>query len=288
MEDDELITSAGPPPPPPEPRANSEKNVNDAFEHRSDEPLSLSSEQWDVFDVSAKAALCMLIEALQALADSLGDVPPTPPVSRPVTPAIRRRPSSPDTAHAMVIGSPEAHPHEPITVEVGEHAEAVEIQRIAIARKFFSKVAPPIPLSEYLLRLHRYCPHSPGVYLAATVYIHRLCVTDVMVPATNRTVHRLSLASIRVAAKALEDNKWTQERMAGVGGVSRTQLMNLEVTLCFLLDFDLGVNCELLARSMYLMQQVAKENRGAKSQLSDSFRLKLPLRKKTRDVIAAS
>lgn len=283
---DEAGDVARTPPPPPEPSANTVPECIDTSSAKSDKPLQLTSEIWDITTVSSLGALHMLIQALQNLADTMGDVPPTPPVSRPTTPKKTeeglRRTSSPEVScHDMVIGSPEAHPHEPITVEVGEHAEDVTLQRIAIARRFFSKTAPPFTVSDYLLRIHHFCPHSPGVYLTAAVYCHRLCVADLMVPATNRTVHRLSLASIRVASKALEDNKWTQERVAKIGGVSRTQLMNLEVTLCFLLDFELGVDAGMLARGSFLLQQAGRQGLGAKRRLSEGFNLKLPLRKRT-------
>ncbi|TKA47408.1 hypothetical protein B0A54_01779 [Friedmanniomyces endolithicus] len=97
-----------------------------------------------------------------------------------------------------------------------------------------------------------------------------------MVPATNRTIHRLSLAAIRVASKAVEDNKWTQDRISKVGGVNKTQLMNLEVTLCFLLDFDLGVTDTRLAERMFLLQEAARQALGTRGKLSDEFNLKLP------------
>ena len=253
------------PPPPPSPSADTTAaSIDPTYSEKSDEPLQLDNEQWDITSISALAALRMLIAALEGLAEATGDIPPTPPVSRPTTPKreednlLRRLSSSgsPVAVPPITIGSPEAHPHEPIRV-VGAHAEDTTIQHAAIARRFFSKFPPPFTLSEYLLRLHKWCPHSPGVYLAAATYCHRLCVTDLMVPATNRTIHRLSLAAIRVSAKALEDNKWRQDRMAKVGGVSKTQLMNLEVTLCFLLDFDLWVDDKVLAKRMFLLQQAA-------------------------------
>lgn len=285
MEDDvsHEVTAVEAPPPPPEPRANeTAQDVGAGCDGKSDAPLDLSSEHWDIDSISGLGALRMLISALQTLADAMGDVPPTPPVSRPTTPrhddSAPRRSSSNDTPCPMEIGSPEAHPHEPITIEHGAHAEDISIQRIALARRFFSKVAPPFSVADYLLRLHQWCPHSPGVYLTAAAYIQRLCVADLMVPATNRTVHRLSLAAIRVASKAVEDNKWTQDRFAKVAGVSKTQLLNLEITLCFLLDFDLGVNAEMLAKKMFLLQQAAKQGMGVKGRLSDEFRLKLPAR----------
>lgn len=274
----------GPPPPPPDPNADTKAaSIDPTHSAKSDEPLRLNNEEWDIKTISALAAVHMLIQALEPLADATGDIPPTPPVSRPTTPKKDgvdplRRPST-TTLPPITIGSPEAHPHEPIPI-IGADVEDITIQHAAIARRFFSKVPPPFSLSEYLLRLHKYCPHSPGVYLAAAAYCHRLCVSDLMVPATNRTVHRLALAAIRVSAKALEDNKWTQDRMSKVGGVSKTQLMNLEVALCFLLDFDLWVDDSVLARRMYLLQQAARQGMGARGKLNDEFKLKLPLRKK--------
>lgn len=278
------------PPAPPEPKAADKPTaqaVEAYYADRSDRPLHLDSESWDIESISAVAALHMLIGALQDLADAMGDVPPTPPVSRPPTPNAKgpaqmrsRRTSSPTLAGALSIGSPEAQSHEPTYVEHGADAEDATLQRVAIARRFFSKTAPPFSIREYLLRIHQYCPHSPGVYLAAAVYCQRLCVAELLVPATHRTIHRLSLSAIRIAAKALEDNKWSQERMAGVGGVSKRQLLNLEVALCFLLDFELGVCDTVLARRMFLLQQAGRQGLGARSKLGGDFRLRLPLRRR--------
>lgn len=278
------------PPPPPEPSSTVNlESIDQRHDEKSDEALRLENEQWDINTVSPLAALRMLVEALDGLAEATGDIPPTPPVSRPTTP--RREDDDPlrqissGNAAAPVpippikIGSPEAHPHEPISV-VAANVEDISLQHAAIGRRFFSKIAPSFSLSEYLLRVHKYCPHSPGVYLSAAAYCHRLCVSELMVPATNRTIHRLALASIRISAKALEDNKWRQEWMAKVGGVTRTQLRNLEVALCFLLDFDLWVDEGMLAKRMFLLQQAARQGQGTRGKLSDNFKLKLPLRKK--------
>lgn len=292
----ETATAARSPPPPPDPNVHDEESavpINRSDSPKSDEPLRLENESWDVNSISAIAALQMLIEALDLLSKATGDVPPTPPVSRPSTPGLQhvrrhvRKPSStiPRVSSSqdipkLEIGSPEAHPHEPLTVEVGTHAEDITLQHAAIARRFFSKTAPPFTLGQYLIRFHQYCPHSPGVYLGAVAYIQQLCVADLMVPATNRTIHRLALAAIRVAAKSLEDNKWTQERVAKMGGVSNNQLMNLEITLCFLLNFELFLDEKIMARRMFLLQEAARRGFGAGGSLSDQFKLKLPMRKR--------
>ncbi|KAF1819673.1 cyclin-domain-containing protein [Dissoconium aciculare CBS 342.82] len=269
------------PPPPPDPNLNDAKaSTSPSCAEKSDTPLILQNEHWDVDVISSVGALRMLIEAVEKLAENTGDVPPTPPVSRPGTPKKPQLLPTPSeraakrlsaTVHhavgagdvpAMEIGSPEALCHEPITVDVSQHAEDIRFQHAAIARRFFSKCAPPFSLRSYLIQIHKHCPHSPGVYLAAAAYIHRLCIVDYAVPATQRTIHRLSLAAIRVAAKSLEDNKWAQARVARVGGVSTLQLLNLEITLCFLLDFDLHVPRPAMAKGIFGLQTAARTGLG--------------------------
>lgn len=170
--------------------------------------------------------------------------------------------------HNVQIGSPEAHMHEPTP-------DANVPQRVlydAIARKFFSKKTPPISIDDYLLRLHRYCPMSTAVYLAACVYIHKLSVEEKAVPITNRTVHRLLLAALRCAMKALEDLNYPSKRFAGVGGVSEKELAKLEISLLYLLDFELNVNNEVLKEKAWSLLQVAP------GRLQAPFTLRLPLR----------
>lgn len=66
--------------------------------------------------------------------------------------------------------------------------------------------------------------------------------------------------------------------MARMGGVSKLSLMKMEMTLCYLLDFDLWIDAGVLSRRMFLLQQAAAQGKGAKGKLSEDFKLKLPLR----------
>lgn len=225
------------PPPPPNPNAEVPA-INAPSDSLSDEPIVIDNPAWDITTISALGALRTLQLALESLTEAAADVPPTPPISRPVTPTHGKS----------------AEENIPPPAFIGADADPHHVQHAAIARRFFSKHPPPFSISAYLARQHAYCPHSPGVYLTAAHYIHRLCILERILPATNRTVHRLSLAATRIAAKALEDNKWSQQRVAQVGGVSPTQLLNLEVALCFLLDFELGVDAAELAKSMFGLQ----------------------------------
>lgn len=217
----------------------------------------------------------MLSNTVETLVHITGDVPPTPPVSNPSTPAPdvllgdnkiiihdsrdMERPRSRQAVGGVddvdsvpagaktPIGSPEAGPSEFLHV-VGSNMEPLHVQHGAISRKFYSKKPPPISLEEYLSRLHRYCPMSTAVYLATSLYIHRLAVVEKIIAVTARNVHRLLLAGLRIAMKALEDLSYSHRRFAKVGGVSEPELGRLEVSFCFVTNFELKVDKEMLLK----------------------------------------
>lgn len=233
----------------------------------------------DIFTLSPMAALRMLCTTIESLVQSTSDIPPTLSISQSGSPSLnlvhcekenvardtteyRRRTSwsaentrDIDGVPAKAktpIGSPEAGPSEPLHVQ----SEPLSIQHDAIARKFYSKKPPPISLEEYLMRLHRYCPMSTAVYLATSLYIFRLAVVEKIIPVTSRNVHRLVLAGLRVAMKALEDLSYPHRRFAKVGGVSETELGRLEVSFCFVTNFELRIDKEgLLQHAKFISNQ---------------------------------
>ena len=139
-------------------------------------------------------------------------------------------------------------------VVVGANQQPVNVQHSAITRKFYSRNPPPISIGDYLQRLHRFCPASPAVYLAASVYITRLAIDDRAIAVTRRNAHRLLLAALRVATKALEDRSYPHRRVAQVGGISVAELTRLEISFCFLAGFELLVPPEAMRRHWVVMR----------------------------------
>jgi hypothetical protein len=239
--------------------------------------------------------LKILCRCLEGLANATGDIPPTPPVSRPTTPRtstpglenLPRRLSrsatpTPDVHPVDMCASsmpePEAGASEPLLTVLDHESHPVHVQQQMIARKFFSKKPPPVSLEDYLMRLQRYCPMSPAVYLAAGVYIYKLAVEEKTVPVTERTIHRLVLGSLRVAMKALEDLRYSQKRFAGVGGVEGAELGKLEISVCYLTDFDLQVNNNMMHDKMCRLQRAAERASAFRGGLPPNFQPGLPLR----------
>jgi hypothetical protein len=185
---------------------------------------------------------------------SAGDVNPLQAYSASMSAQLmaQQHGSSPVTASAEPVDGvrlrrhpePEAEPY----IIVGADSQPVNLQHGAITRKFYSKKEPPIPINQYLLRLHKFCPMSTAVYLATSLYIHRLAVEERAIPVTKRNAHRLVLAGLRVAMKALEDLSYPHAKIARVGGVSEVELARLEISFCFLAGFELVVGEEPLRK----------------------------------------
>jgi hypothetical protein len=153
--------------------------------------------------------------------------------------------------HEAIDGVRLRHPAEAAVaamVIVDAEPRPLNAQHGAITRKFYSKLEPPISITAYLARLHQFCPMSTAVYLATSLYIHRLAVEQHALPVTRRNAHRLVLAGLRVATKALEDLAYPHAKVARVGGVSEAELARLEISFCFLAGFELVVGHESLHR----------------------------------------
>lgn len=253
----------------------------------------ITPENVDIFTLQPEAALKMLCRSIDALVQMTGDVPPTPPArsggASPARSLSKLRESMTADAQAQTpkkeniglqppgatpqkehidgvifvktpIGSPEAHEHEPVSASniADAGTQPLYVQHGALARKFYSKRPPPISTEEYLMRMHKYCPMSTAAYLAASLYITRLAVQERVLSVTPRNVHRLLLACLRVAMKALEDCSWAHARFSRVGGVTEGELGRLEITFCYLMDFSLKVDAAMLQREA---QNLCRQNR---------------------------
>ncbi|RAL15037.1 putative cyclin-dependent protein kinase complex component, partial [Aspergillus homomorphus CBS 101889] len=190
----------------------------------------------DVFQISPRTALRLLCSSIEILVKaSTEDLQYTKITAAPT--GIQNPGDHISSGESTPISASELHCF-PASYDSLRHDL---IQQSVLSKRFLSKRVPPITLSEYLLRLHQYCPMSTGVYLAASMYITKMVTTERVIQVNGRNMHRLVLAGLRVAMKTLEDLSYPHSRVARVGGVTERELSKLEVSFCFLADFDLRV-----------------------------------------------
>ncbi|KAH7120780.1 cyclin-domain-containing protein [Dendryphion nanum] len=250
----------------------------------------------EIEGMERETAMKIVLRAVLALANAAGDIPATPPLSRAPTatnkenmfgPAFGHRrtasrpatpiPADKERTHKLELDHAEASHDEPTIIhgDVGAGAQPETVQRANMARKFFSKTIPRVSLEDYMNRIQQFCPMSTGVWLAAGSYILRLCVIDKSVPLTHRTMHRLVLAALVAAMKALEDHRWPQARVAGVGGVGQDALSRLELCVEFLLAFDLQIFTIEKMREHTISLQKAAQAATLTTKLPTSFNLRI-------------
>ncbi|KAL4880491.1 cyclin-domain-containing protein [Aspergillus karnatakaensis] len=200
----------------------------------------------DVFDISPDTALGLLCVAMDKLefapnVDTHGQGNETPALdSRSGITSGAETPTRVTELHFAPTGE------DPLGRDL--------MQQSVLSKRFLSKREPPITLREYLMRLHRYCPLSTGVYLATSLYITRMAGIDRIITINRKNVHRLVLAGLRVAMKTLEDLSYSHSRVAKVGGVTEKELSRLELSFCFLADFELRVDKQMLVDQARLLQ----------------------------------
>lgn len=194
-----------------------------------------------VFDIAPETALHRLCDNVEMLnnyfATNPGDTDPNSLVSTPLEGEIPEDEGSSVGAVGLHCGDVE---------DAGVRTREETFQLALLSRKFLSKKIPPISLRDYVLRLHRYCPMSTAVLLAASHYITRMALSEKVLRVTPKNMHRLVLAGLLVATKALEDLSYPHGRVAKVGGVSEHELSKLEISFCFLANFELRVDAQMM------------------------------------------
>lgn len=201
-------------------------------------PLTLGKAAM-VFEMSPETALQLLCDNLDKLLAHFADAP-TESNSFSSTPFGSETPIEGD------VPAPSVGLHCGDSEQAHDRSHEEAFQLAMLSRKFLSKKVPPIPIKEYLLRLHRFCPMSTAVFLATSVYITKMTLAEKVLRVTLKNIHRLVLAGLLVATKALEDLSFPHSRVAKVGGVSEQELSKLEISFCFLANFDLRVDAQML------------------------------------------
>lgn len=121
---------------------------------------------------------------------------------------------------------------------------------------------PNISILKYLERIHKYSNCSPSCFVVGFIFIDHLVHKQPDVPLISLNIHRLLITSTMVATKLLDDVHFNNAFYARVGGITNSELNNLEIDFLFRLDFRLQVTsnmfegyCTHLEREMMLAGQ---------------------------------
>lgn len=216
---------------------------NNPVKRREDRSTNVPSDGIaNIYDIPPDAALELLCFNIENLEKSTTETPADPLVSATSVHGVKCRDNTSHGGDTMPIRIAELHTSPATDEDIGRDL----VQLNVLSKRFISKKEPPISLRDYLLRLHKYCPMSTAVYLGTSVYLTKMAVVERILSVNPKNMHRLVLAGLRVAMKALEDLSYPHSRVAKVGGVSERELSKIEISFCFLVGFKLRVDGQML------------------------------------------
>lgn len=101
---------------------------------------------------------------------------------------------------------------------------------------FCAEEEPSVSIAKYTERLVTYVCCTPEAFIYAMAYMRRLLYKGC--PIHSRSVHRLLLCAVVVAAKTRDDHYWSMQYYAQVGGVTVRDLNGMELRfLSDMIDF---------------------------------------------------
>ncbi len=128
-----------------------------------------------------------------------------------------------------------------------------------VVTHFHAQRAPMVEVNDYCERIVRYSQCSPCCFVVALIYIDRLLALEPTFFPSSLNIHRLTLTSVLLASKFLDDFYYNNAYWARVGGVGTTELNTLELDMLAKLHFNLHVQTEeyLQYRDELLLQHPA-------------------------------
>ena len=106
---------------------------------------------------------------------------------------------------------------------------------------FEIKSNPNISLKNYLSRILKYIKPQPSTIIISLILIDKFCENS-YINLNKKNIHKIFLTSIIVAIKYNEDEYFTNNYYAKVGGITQKELFNLEYIFLTLLDFNIYID----------------------------------------------
>ena len=111
-------------------------------------------------------------------------------------------------------------------------------------RIFMLKKIPPISIKDFLLRLCKYSKISASTLIFILIYIDRLC-QKYKFKINYFNIYKFILASMVIAIKFNEDDFFSSEFYAKLGGISKTEMNYLEYEFISMINFNLYIKEDL-------------------------------------------
>ena len=119
-----------------------------------------------------------------------------------------------------------------------------EKNKNGVDKYFETKSEPSISIKDYIKRLYEFSKPNESTIISSLIYIDRFCQNNNII-ITKCNIYKLLLTSFVIAMKYNEDFIYSINVYSKIGGVSSTELKNLEMKFLFMIEFELYIDKEL-------------------------------------------
>jgi len=126
-------------------------------------------------------------------------------------------------------------------------------------KPFMTESIPSLSIKDYLTRLSQFTKMNESTIILILIYIDRIGKINKVI-LTYRNIYKLILASMVIAIKYNEDNFYSSEVYAKLGGLSMSELNYLEFQFLILIKFSLFIEKDLFDKYYYNLLSFQEED----------------------------
>ena len=125
-------------------------------------------------------------------------------------------------------------------------------------KPFMTESIPSLSIKDYLTRLSQFTKMNESTIILILIYIDRIGKINKVI-LTYKNIYKLILASMVIAIKFNEDNFYSSEVYAKLGGLSVSELNYLEFQFLILIKFSLFIEKDLFDKYYYNLLSFQEE-----------------------------
>ena len=132
-------------------------------------------------------------------------------------------------------------------INICEENKTKKSKRNILLKSFTNKNIPSISIKDYILRLYKHSKVNESTIILILIYIDRICNMNHFI-LTYYNIHKLILSTFILAIKYNEENYYSMTYYSKIGGITLSELNNLESECLVLIGYNLFVKTNLFEK----------------------------------------
>ena len=131
-----------------------------------------------------------------------------------------------------------------LLVNICEENKIKKCNKNYLLKSFTNKNIPSISIKDYILRLSKHSKINESSIIIILIYIDRICNMNHFI-LTYYNIHKMTLATFILVIKYNEDCYYSMNYYSKIGGITLSELNNLESEYLILIGYNLFIHAKL-------------------------------------------